>query len=52
MVDRYSTEKEGTVEESDEDDIEVELGSITEGLKALEIVDYGRYSRRMENRPV
>jgi hypothetical protein len=37
-VERYSTEKKGTIEESDEDDIEVELVPITEALKALEIV--------------
>ena len=38
MVDRYSTEKEGTVKEPDEDDIEIELVPITEALKAIEIV--------------
>jgi hypothetical protein len=38
VVERYSTEKEGIVEEPDEDDIEVELVSTTEALKALEIV--------------
>ncbi|ODQ69032.1 hypothetical protein LIPSTDRAFT_31013 [Lipomyces starkeyi NRRL Y-11557] len=38
VVDRYSTEKEGVVEEPDEDDIEIELVSITEALKALDIV--------------
>jgi hypothetical protein len=38
VVDRYSTEKEGIVEEPDEDDIEIELVSITEVLKALDIV--------------
>jgi hypothetical protein len=38
VVDRYRTEKEGIVEEPDEDDIEIELVSITEALKALDIV--------------
>jgi hypothetical protein len=38
VVDRYSTEKEGTVEEPDEDDIEIELVPTTEALKAIEIV--------------
>jgi hypothetical protein len=38
VVDRYSIEKEGIVEEPDEDDIEIELVSITEALKALNIV--------------
>jgi hypothetical protein len=38
VVDQYSTEKEGTVEEPDENDIEIELVSTTEALKALEIV--------------
>ena len=38
VVDRYSTEKEGTVEEPDEDDIEIDLVPTTEALKAIEIV--------------
>ncbi len=38
VVDRYRTEKEGTVEEPDEDDIEIELVPTTEALKAIEIV--------------
>jgi hypothetical protein len=38
VVDRYSTEKEGTVEEPDEDDIEIELVPTTEALKAIEII--------------
>jgi len=38
VVERYSTNKEGTVEESEESNIEVELVSITEALKAIEIV--------------
>ena len=38
VVDRYSTEKEGIVEEPDKDDIEIELVPTTEALKAIEIV--------------
>ena len=38
VVDRYRTEKEGTVEEPDEDDIEIDLVPTTEALKAIEIV--------------
>jgi hypothetical protein len=38
MVERYSTEKEGTIEESNKDDFEVKLVPTTEALKALEIV--------------
>ena len=38
MVERYSIEKEGTVEEVEEGDIEIEKIPTAEALKALEIV--------------
>ena len=38
IVEQYSVNKEGIVEEIKESDIEVELVSTTEALKAIEIV--------------
>ena len=38
MVERYSTEKDSTVKELEESDIEEQVVSIAEALKGLEVV--------------